>query len=71
MNDYPIDLLQIERNNLELFIRLNNNQEDICFCGSSLKYKECHGFNLKDKYDELLLIANNLIKNSSQVSDKT
>ncbi|MEY3498429.1 MAG: hypothetical protein RL308_98 [Bacteroidota bacterium] len=36
------------------FILSGNSTNDVCYCGSTLKYKDCHGNNLDSIYSDIL-----------------
>jgi len=57
-----IYLLEKDKIDRELFILSKNNKESVCYCGSLLKYKDCHGKDLKFFYDELINKVNEIVK---------
>jgi len=57
-----IKFLEKDKNDRELFILSNNNKESKCYCDSNLKYKDCHGLDLKRGYDELINKVNEIVK---------
>jgi hypothetical protein len=40
------------------FISSKNNSESPCYCSSSEKYKDCHGYMLKEGYEEIINALN-------------
>lgn len=55
-----IDILETSKSKFELFILENQDRKSPCFCGSLLKYNECHIFNIQTQSD-ILITARNLV----------
>jgi len=62
-----IHLLERNKIDIELFILSKNNKESNCYCGSLIKYKNCHGKDLKCLYDVLINKVNEIIEKSMTV----
>ncbi|MGE0079619.1 MAG: SEC-C domain-containing protein [Bacteroidales bacterium] len=60
-----IHLLEKDKIDRELFILSNSNRESNCYCGSLLKYKDCHGQDLKRLYAEMISKVEEMIKKNT------
>lgn len=49
-----INLLEQDKSNREIFILAGNTSKCECYCGSKLRYQNCHGLDLEKAFNELL-----------------